>query len=62
MTDEVRVMKKLLGLVVLVLGVLLLLRDLNVWDFWAIQPWTLAFLLAGLVISIKSCCWKGKKK
>ncbi len=36
------------GLLFLVLGVLFLLRDLNVWGFWNIQWWTALFLLAGL--------------
>lgn len=36
------------GVIVLAFGVLFLLRDLNVWNFWNIQWWTVAFLLMGV--------------
>ncbi len=55
------------GLLFLVLGVLFLLRDLNVWDFWNIQWWTALFLLAGLcgcaMHTCPDCCaTMGKKR
>ena len=31
-----------------VLGVLFLLRDFGVWDFWNIEWWTALFLLLGI--------------
>ena len=37
-----------MGVLVLALGVLFLLADLNVWNFWGIQWWSVVFLLAGL--------------
>ena len=40
----------------LVLGVLFLLRDLNVWGFWKIQWWTALFLLIGVCgLSMNKC-------
>ena len=36
------------GVIVLVVGILFLLRDLEVWDFWNIQWWTAAFMLMGI--------------
>ena len=38
----------LCGLSVLALGILFLLRDLGVWNFWNIQWWTALFLLVGV--------------
>jgi hypothetical protein len=35
------------GILLLVAGVLFLLRDLNVWNFWNISWWTVAFILFG---------------
>ncbi len=32
----------------LALGVLFLLRDLSVWNFWNVQWWTALFLLMGI--------------
>ncbi len=39
---------KMCGTMVLVLGILFLLRDLNIWHFWNIQWWTAMFLVMGL--------------
>jgi len=36
------------GWLILIVGVLLLLRDLGQWDFWGVNWWTLAFLAVGL--------------
>jgi len=44
------------GIIFLVLGILFLLRDLNIWDFWNIQWWTALFLLAGVVHICMSKC------
>ncbi len=52
---------KIGGAVFLVLGVLFLLRDLGVWNFWNIQWWTVLFLLVGL-IKFKGCKDCEKKK
>ncbi|MBU2639884.1 MAG: hypothetical protein KKG75_04235 [Nanoarchaeota archaeon] len=59
---------KYVGGVILALGVLFLLRDLNVWNFWNISWWTVAFLVAGGAHLWSSCCTaplnktNGKKK
>ncbi len=39
--------RKLCGVLFLVVGVLFLLKDLNVWTFWNIQWWSVLFLLIG---------------
>ncbi|MBI5881443.1 hypothetical protein HZB90_04905 [archaeon] len=44
------------GVVLLVLGILFLLRDLNVWNFWNIQWWTVVFIMIGLFKICISCC------
>lgn len=56
------------GVLLLVVGVLFLLRDLQVWNFWNIQWWTVVFLLAGLMYigcstcrECGSCCTPEKK-
>jgi len=36
------------GALILVVGVLFLLRDLGIWNFWDVQWWTALFLLFGL--------------
>jgi hypothetical protein len=35
------------AIIFLVLGVLFLLRDLNVWDFWGISWWTALLIVMG---------------
>ncbi|MBU1201789.1 MAG: hypothetical protein KJ583_04530 [Nanoarchaeota archaeon] len=47
---------KMTGMLVLAFGILFLLRDLNVWNFWNIQWWTVAFLVGGLIVVCTSCC------
>jgi predicted ferric reductase len=47
---------KMGGVVLLVLGILFLLRDLNVWNFWNIQWWTVVFIMVGLFKICISCC------
>lgn len=51
---------KVTGVLFLVFGVLFLLRDLGVWDFWNVQWWTVLFLLAGLcglaMCHCSDCC------
>jgi hypothetical protein len=48
--------KKLGGALLLVFGILFLLRDLNVWNFWNIQAWTVLFIMAGLCAFGTCCC------
>jgi hypothetical protein len=44
------------GFLLLVLGVLFLLRDLNIWGFWGIQWWTALFILLGVAtLGARSC-------
>ena len=56
------------GLLMLLAGVLFLLKDLNVWDFWGLNWWTVVFVLWGLGSlghrSCSECCEMtyGKKK
>ena len=47
---------KMCGVVVLVLGVLFLLQDLAVWNFWNISWYTAAFILVGLGGFCKTSC------
>jgi hypothetical protein len=53
--------KKLCAVLLLVFGILFLLRDLNVWNFWNIQWWTVVFVLAGLGTFGTCCCPECKK-
>lgn len=54
------------GAIVLILGILLLIKDVTAWEFWGITPWTLVFLLVGLCVVCRGVCKapakKGKKK
>ena len=53
------------GALLLIFGVLFLLRDLNVWDFWGIQWYTVLFILLGfLKMGMCGCsdCAKMNKK
>lgn len=44
------------GTLFLVLGVLFLLRDFNVWNFWNIQWWSALFFLWGLgALAMRNC-------
>jgi hypothetical protein len=47
------------AVVLLVLGILFLLKDLQVWNFWGINWWTVLFLLFGIKMCI-ICCLKKK--
>ena len=46
---------KWVGWVVLILGILFLLRDFNVWNFWNISWWTAMFVVGGVAV-----LWGGK--
>mgnify|MGYP001557950142 CR=1 len=51
------------GSILLILGILFLLRDLNVWDFWNIQWWSALLIVFGLGhLCMKKCpdCQKGR--
>ncbi len=37
------------AILILILGIVLLLKDLGYANWWAIAPWTLVFLLIGLI-------------
>ena len=47
---------KSMGWTVLIAGFLFLLKDLNVWSFWGIEPWTVVLILAGFAMMGKACC------
>ncbi|MBS3102595.1 hypothetical protein J4458_04040 [Candidatus Woesearchaeota archaeon] len=44
------------GVLLLALGVVFLLRDVGIWDFWNIQGWTALFLLVGVAALGSSKC------
>ena len=44
------------GWTVLIVGILLLLQNLGVWNIWGIQWYTFAFVLWGLFAIGSSCC------
>ncbi len=47
---------KLGGVLLLALGVVFLLKDLGVWNFWGISWWTIVFIFAGFaMIGCGSC-------
>ena len=53
------------GVLMTLAGVLFLLRDLNIWGFWNVQWWTVAFLLMGVGhLGMRSCpdCMAMRKK
>jgi uncharacterized membrane protein len=47
---------KIGGLLFLIFGILFLLVDLNVWNFWGLQWWTVLFILLGLGMMCSGCC------
>ena len=58
---------KIGGILLLVLGILFLLVDVGVWDFYNIQWWTALFLVVGVIKLAVSHCPdcnepEGKKK
>jgi len=44
------------GILFLIFGIILLLKDLNVWNFWGINWWTVLFVLLGLGMLATSGC------
>lgn len=48
--------KKIGGTLIFAAGVLFLLQDFKVWDFWGLNWWTVAFLIIGVVKMVKCCC------
>ncbi|MFH1174284.1 MAG: hypothetical protein V1725_04070 [archaeon] len=56
---------KMGGLLFFLFGIIFLLQNLNVWNFWGIQWYTVLFVLMGLgMICMASCkeCQTPKKK
>ena len=55
------------GTIVLIVGILFLLRDFNVWGFWGVSWWSAAFVIFGIAkLCSRSCAdcqmmMKGKK-
>ncbi len=47
------------GILLLVSGILFLLRDLGVWNFWNIQWWTVLLIIGGFTIMALSGCKEG---
>ncbi len=47
---------RIAGVIILVLGVLFLLKDFNVWGFWGISWWTALFIVGGIVTLAKCSC------
>jgi len=57
------------ALTFLVLGLLFLLVDLGIWDFWGIKAWTAFFILLGVIAlghgkcaDCQACCMPEVKK
>ena len=44
------------GLLLLIFGILFLLADLNVWNFWGISWYTVLFVIAGIAMVSCGCC------
>ena len=44
------------GLLFLIVGILLLLQNLNVWNFWGIQWYSAFFIIIGLGSLFSGCC------
>ncbi|MCF7866880.1 hypothetical protein K9L67_02875 [Candidatus Woesearchaeota archaeon] len=47
---------KMTGALVLIIGIIFLLGNLKVWNFWGIQWYTVAFILGGFTMLGSSCC------
>ncbi|MFC2136255.1 hypothetical protein ACFLTH_16685 [Bacteroidota bacterium] len=44
--------KIITGVLLFLLGIVLLLKDLAIWDFWGVSWWTAIIVIAGIV----TCC------
>ncbi|MBL7056332.1 hypothetical protein ISS07_05445 [Candidatus Woesearchaeota archaeon] len=63
---------KISGMMTLLVGILFLLKDQGIWDFWGLSWYTVLFLLVGVIKlasvhcgACQACCApapKGKKK
>ncbi|MBW2971538.1 hypothetical protein KY359_00750 [Candidatus Woesearchaeota archaeon] len=49
---------KLLATLMIIFGVIFLLKDLGVWNFWNINWWTVLFLLFGVKMCMIACMKK----
>lgn len=47
---------KLTGIIFLVVGILFLLKDFNVWSFWGISWWAALFVIVGIVTIAQAGC------
>ncbi len=47
-------MSKNWAIIILILGILFLLQDLSVISFWTFGPWTIVFLVLGLMGTLKN--------
>ena len=55
----------LIGVLFLIVGVLFLLKDIGVWNFWNLNWWTVGFLLFGIGhLGMRACpaCQDLRKK
>jgi hypothetical protein len=52
---------KMMGAILLVFGILFLLQDLNVWNFWGISWYSALFVLAGFGVIGCHCCKECKE-
>lgn len=49
---------KMSGVLLVVIGVLFLLQDVGIWNFWNLNWYTLAFLIGGLTFVGAASCDK----
>ncbi|MBU2561389.1 MAG: hypothetical protein KKD17_03760 [Nanoarchaeota archaeon] len=50
---------KLFATLLIIFGVIFLLKDLGVWNFWNINWWTVLFLMLGIKMCVV-CCMRKK--
>jgi hypothetical protein len=48
--------RRVSGVLLLLFGIIFLLKDLMVWDFWGINWWTVLMLLVGLGSVMMGTC------
>lgn len=47
---------KMAGTLIFILGIIFLLQDLNVWNFWNISWYTSGFIIGGIIMFFSTVC------